>query len=78
MSVPATGEPGNTFDPWTSEVRQQAYRAVRIAVMRGACDRTLGYFLRLALAHGLTVDEVLAAGVAPDTLTRLTDPAVTE
>jgi pyrroloquinoline quinone (PQQ) biosynthesis protein C len=76
MSIPAAEQPGNTSIPWTDEVRRQAFRAVRIAVMRNACDRTLGYFLRLALAHGLTVDEVLAAGVAPETLTRLTDPAV--
>lgn len=74
--IPEPSPAGNTQIPWTDEVRRQAFLAVRIAVMRGACDRTLGYFLRLALAHGLTVDEVLAAGVAPEALTRLTDPAV--
>lgn len=64
-------------DPWRDEVRRQAYVAVEIAATRRvAADRTLGYYLRAALAHGLTVAEVCEASRLDElTVMRLTDPA---
>lgn len=68
----------HSLDPWRAEVRHQARVAVQVAAARReASDRTLAYFLRKALAHGLTLDEVCDAGdLDRNTVLRLTDPAV--
>jgi hypothetical protein len=56
------------------EVRRQARIALRLAATSDA--RTLGYYVRSALAHGLTVAEVCDAGrLNPAEVLRLTDPA---
>lgn len=48
---------------WTSEVRRQALVAVEIAsTRRDEAQHALGYYVRAALAHGLTVAEVCQAG----------------
>src|SRR5690349_23790510 len=50
-------------DPWKAEVRRQAFLAVRVAsTRRVATDRVLAYYLRSAIAHGLTVEECCEAG----------------
>lgn len=66
---------------WTREVRDAARESVTIAadqhraVVRGA-DRTLAYYLRTALAHGLTVSEIVDAGdLDAKTVLRVLDPA---
>ncbi|MGZ4621490.1 MAG: hypothetical protein ACXVGF_04620 [Blastococcus sp.] len=63
---------------WTEQVRREARIAVEIAANRSAaCERTLAYFLRCAIAHGLTVEECCKAGnLDRETVMRLTDPAV--
>lgn len=73
--------PGPDSKPWTSEIRDAAREAVRIAAdqHRAICagaDRTLAYYLRSALAHGLTAAEVCQAGdLDPLVVRDLTDPA---
>ena len=69
---------GTPRDAWTQEVRRAALVAVRIAAAkREAGDRTLSYFLRSAMAHGLTLDDLCRAGnLSPEDVLRLTDPAV--
>lgn len=63
--------------PWTTQVRAQAAIAVRIAA--GSDRRVLGYYVRAALAHGLTTDEVCrASNLSPETVAALSDPAVAE
>lgn len=66
-------------DTWTDEIRRQAWLAVEIAATRREeADRALGYYLRAALSHGLTVADVCIAGdLDEQTVMRLTDPAVT-
>lgn len=66
----------STPDPWQTEVREQARVAVRIAATRQrASTNVLGYYLRSALAHGLTLDEVCVAGnLSPASVRQLTDP----
>lgn len=63
-------------DPWTQEVRRAALIAVEIAAAkRAGCDRALRYFVRSALSHGLTVDEVARAGALPPAdVVALADP----
>ena len=63
-------------DPWREEVRNQARVAVEVAVLQHqAATRTLAYYLRRALAHGLTIDEVCTAGrLDHDAVLRFTDP----
>lgn len=74
--------PGPDSKPWTHEIRDAARASVIIAadqhraIVRGA-DRTLAYYLRIAVAHGLTVSEIVDAGdLDAKTVTRLLDPAV--
>jgi hypothetical protein len=75
--IPHSPDAGNTPTPWTDEVRRQAWIAVRIAATGHAHERVLAYYLRSALAHGLTVDEVCYAGnLSPNTVRLLTRPAV--
>ena len=64
-------------NPWSQEVRRQAYVAVQIAAAkRTACERTFRYFLCSARAHGLTAQELSrASGLGYDEVLRLTDPA---
>lgn len=61
-----------------SEVRRQAEIGVRIAsAHREDGDRVLGYYVRSALAHGLTYDEVCrAGGLYRDEVFALSDPEV--
>lgn len=69
---------GNNRVPWTDEVRAQARVALRVAATSGSDDRTLGYYVRAALAHGLTVTEVCrAAHLARPRVMELSNPAVT-
>jgi hypothetical protein len=45
------------------------------AVVAGA-DRTLAYYLRTSMAHGLTISEIVDAGdLDAKTVVRLLDPA---
>jgi hypothetical protein len=75
--IPHSPSSGNTPTPWTDEVRRQAWIAVRIAATCHDDERVLAYYLRSALAHGLSVDEVCYAGnLSPETVRRLTRPAV--
>lgn len=64
-------------DPWSQEVRRAAYVAVELAATkRKASERTFIYFLRTALAHGLTLAELCdASGLDAAELLRLTEPA---
>jgi hypothetical protein len=72
----APGKGGTT--PWVDRTRREAWIAVEIAATKHeASTRTLAYYLRCALAHGLTVDEVCRAGdLGRETVLRLTDPGV--
>ena len=73
--APASNSGGS---PWTSEIRRQAWIAVRLAATSTPrCPRTLAYYLRAAHAHGLTFDECCEAGnLSPVIVRRLLDPAV--
>lgn len=68
--------------PADTRIRDAALNAVAIAAQRhqaavAGADRVLAYYLRGALAHGLTVDEVCAtAQLDRAEVLRLTDPAV--
>ena len=63
--------------PWTDEIRAQARIALRVAATSGSDDRTLGYYVRAALAHGLRVTEVCrAAHLSRDRVLELSNPAV--
>jgi hypothetical protein len=70
----------DTSDTWRQEVRQQAYNALRVATLREndvTPPHVLAYYLRSALAHGLTLLEVCAAsGLCSSAVLELTDPAV--
>lgn len=65
-------------DPWTDQVRAAAITAVRIAAeQHRAGTHALGYYLRAAIAHGLSLDEVReASGLSRVQVLELTDPAV--
>lgn len=65
-------------DPWRAEVRRQAYVAVQVATTRHeAATHVLGYYLRRALAHGLTIEQVCeASDLDRARVLELTDPAV--
>jgi len=65
-------------DPWTAAVRREAWIAVEIAAtQREAADRTLAYYLRAAMAHGLTVEDCCRAGdLDRASVLRMTQPAV--
>lgn len=63
-------------DLWSAAKRREAYVAVEIAASKQlAATRALGYFIRTAMAHGLTLDEVCRAGnLNPTTVRGLSDP----
>lgn len=63
-------------DSWTAEVRRQAYVAVRVASIRQvAGTNTLGYYVRRAIANGLTPAEVCEAGnLDAASVKKLSDP----
>jgi len=63
-------------DPWTDAVRREAWIAVEIAAtQREASERTLAYYLRCAISHGLTVDDCCRAGdLDRATVLRMTEP----
>lgn len=67
-------------DLWNAEVRRQSYVAIEVASVRQvAATKTLGYMIRSAMAHGLSLDEVCKAGnLNPSTVRELSDPAVTQ
>lgn len=66
---------------WTAEVRAAGLNGVRIAAAEHAAayraaDRVLAYYLRSAVAHGLTIDEICqATDLDPLVVRDLTDPA---
>lgn len=66
---------------WTAEVRAAALNGVRIAAgehekAHCAADRVLAVYLRGAVAHGLTVEEICqATDLDPLVVRDLTDPA---
>lgn len=64
-------------NPWTCEVRRQAWIAVSIAASRRVVSRrVLAYYVRSALAHGLCVEEVCQAGnLSPDEVLEMSEPA---
>lgn len=79
MSFPQPAEPGNPAEShnWTDEVREQARVALFIATNRDRDDRVLGYYVRSAIAHGMTIDEVCrAANLSASEVRELSDPAV--
>jgi hypothetical protein len=65
-------------DAWSDEVRRAALIAVEIAGNKHrAAERALRYFLKSAIAHGLTLAEVAEfARLTTDEVVALTDPAV--
>lgn len=65
-----------THDPWTDAIRREAWIAVEIAATQcEAAQRTLAYYLRTALSHGLTVDDCCRAGdLDRDLVLRMTNP----
>jgi hypothetical protein len=67
---------GNKTHP--REIRAAALDGILIAAdSYRASERALGYYLRTAIAHGVTVDEACAvAQLDAGTVLRLTDPAV--
>jgi hypothetical protein len=64
-------------DLWTAAKRREAYVAVAIAATKQvAATRTLGYMIRAAMAHGLSLEDVCRAGnLNPPTVRELSDPA---
>ena len=64
-------------DPWTDQVRAAAITAIRIAAEQHRVGtHALGYYLRTAMAHGISVEEACqASGLERAQVLELTDPA---
>lgn len=67
--------------PWTSQVLAAARESVKIAADQhratvASANRTLAYYLRSSLAHGMTISEICdAADLDARVVLELVDPA---